>query len=283
MMKYDNDTVLKKMRARIKRDVSAFDGSIDMWDVINEVVIMPIFDKYDNPITRLCKELGRVEMIKEMFCAAKKANPHAVLLLNDFDTSTNYEILIEGCLAAGIPIDVIGVQSHQHQGYWGLEKLHAVLERFCHFNLPVHFTENTLISGDLMPAHIVDLNDWQVPEWPTTPAGEERQAREAVEIYETLFACPQVEAVTTWDPQDGKWLGAPSGFLRKDNSPKPVYHALMEKIKGEWWTADVKLVTDENGSVDFRGFRGDYTLCCGNVETAFALDGKNPKQSVILG
>jgi endo-1,4-beta-xylanase len=32
------------VRARVRRDVSAFAGLIDTWDVINEVVIMPVFD-----------------------------------------------------------------------------------------------------------------------------------------------------------------------------------------------------------------------------------------------
>ncbi len=47
-----------------ERDVSDFAGVIDMWDVVNEAVIMPIFDRYDNGITRLCKELGRIELIR---------------------------------------------------------------------------------------------------------------------------------------------------------------------------------------------------------------------------
>ena len=48
---------------------------------------------------------------------------------------------------AGVRIDVIGIQSHMHQGYWGREKTLAVLERFERFHLPIHFTENTLLSG----------------------------------------------------------------------------------------------------------------------------------------
>ena len=159
LMKYDNATILKKQLERIDREVTGFKGVIDMWDVINEVVIMPIFDKYDNAITRICKEKGRVGLIREVFARAHESNPDAILLLNDFNTSTNYEILIDGCLNAGVPISAIGIQSHQHQGYWGREKLEEVLERFSHFGLPIHFTENTLISGDLMPEHIVDLND----------------------------------------------------------------------------------------------------------------------------
>ncbi|WP_330676693.1 endo-1,4-beta-xylanase [Butyrivibrio sp. DSM 10294] len=93
----------------------------------------------------ICKEKGRVGLIKEVFDRAHADNPDAVLLLNDFNTSTNYEILIDGCLNAGVPISAIGIQSHQHQGYWGKEKLEEVLERFSHFGLPIHFTENTLI------------------------------------------------------------------------------------------------------------------------------------------
>ncbi|MDR1559342.1 MAG: endo-1,4-beta-xylanase, partial [Clostridiales bacterium] len=177
LMNYDNQTVLKKIRARIDREVSGFVGDIDIWDVINEVVIMPVFDKYDNAVTRVCKTLGRVGMIKEVFAAARDANPSATLLLNDFNVSPEYEILIDGCLQAGVTIDAIGIQSHQHQGYWGREKTEEVLERFSRFGLPIHFTENTIISGDLMPSCIEDLNDWQVDAWPTTPDGEARQAR----------------------------------------------------------------------------------------------------------
>lgn len=271
LMNYSNDEILYKQLQRIERDVSAFKGIIDIWDVINEVVIMPIFDKYDNAITRICKEIGRVSLIREVFNVVKKVNPNAVCLLNDFNTSINYEILIDGCLQSGIPIDVIGIQSHQHQGYWGLEKLHEVLDRFSHFGLPLHFTENTIISGDIMPAHIVDLNDWQVAEWPTTPEGEERQAIELVEMYETLFAHPNVEAITTWDPNDGKWLGAPSGLIRKDNSIKPVYEALMKKIKGEWFTK-ASLSTNESGEIDFCGFLGDYEVSLYDKKMNFTLN-----------
>ncbi len=264
LMKYDNETILRKQLERIDREVKGFKGVIDMWDVINEVVIMPIFDKYDNAITKICKEKGRVGLIKEVFDRAHADNPDAVLLLNDFNTSINYEILIDGCLNAGVPISAIGIQSHQHQGYWGKEKLEEVLERFSHFGLPIHFTENTLISGDIMPAHIVDLNDWQVDEWPSTPEGEERQAKEIEEMYRTLFEHPLVEAITTWDFRDGAWLKAPSGFIRLDNSKKPSYEMLKNLVKKEWWT-DIPAKTDENGCVLVDAFKGDYRLSAGTA------------------
>ena len=259
LLKYDNETILKKQLERIDREVSGFKGVIDMWDVINEVVIMPVFDKYDNAITRICKEKGRVELIKTVFDEARKMNPNATLLLNDFNTSPKYEELIEGCLDAGVSISAIGIQSHQHQGYWGKDKVLDVLERFSRFGLPIHFTENTFVSGDLMPAHIVDLNDWQVPEWPTTPEGEARQAQNVEEMYRLLFENPLVQAITTWDYKDGAWLGAPSGFVRKDNSRKPSYEILKKLTHEEWWT-DSEAVTNDDGVANVEAFKGEYKI-----------------------
>ena len=132
-----------------------------------------------------------------------------------------------------------------------------------------------------MPAHIVDLNDWQVDKWPSTPEGEDRQAREVVEMYEILFSDPTVEAVTAWGLTDGGWLNAPVGLLREDNSIKPAYSALMDKIKGDWWTKE-SAVTDENGEVQVCGFRGDYCISHADKSYAFPLDGKNSNLTVIM-
>ncbi len=280
LMQYDNATILKKQLERIDREVGTYKGVIDMWDVINEVVIMPIFDKYDNAITRICKEKGRVGLIKQVFDEAHSINPGATLLLNDFNTSISYEILIDGCLSAGVPISAIGIQSHQHQGYWGKEKIEEVLERYSHFGLPIHFTENTILSGSLVPEYIEDLNDWQVEEWPSTPEGEERQCKELEEMYRMLFAHPLVEAITTWDFRDGAWLKAPSGIIRKDGTVKPAYDMLKNLIHKEWST-DETLTTDENGFVKLDAFKGEYNIEAKgtNVNAVFLKDGE---QQIII-
>ena len=271
LLKYSNEEILRRQLERIHRDVTAYRDTIGLWDVINEVVIMPEFDRYDNAITRICREKGRVGLVKEVFAAAKECDPNAVLLINDFNTSEAYAHLIQDLLEADVPISAIGIQSHQHQGYWGLEKLNRVLERFSRFGLPIHFTENTLISGDIMPAHIVDLNDWQVDEWPSTPEGEERQAREISEMYSVLFAHPLVEAITTWDFNDGCWLKAPSGFVHEDNTEKSSYAALKNLIHGAWETHET-LVTDDDGFLAFTGYKGDYQLKTAAGSAGFALN-----------
>ena len=267
------DEIAAAQVARIRREVEDFRGLIDTWDVINEVVIMPVFDRYDNGITRIARELGRVGIVRLVFDAARAANPTATLLINDFDLSADYERLIEDCLAAGITIDAIGMQSHMHQGYWGEERTLELLERYARFGLPLHWTESTLVSGELMPPEIVDLNDHQVDEWPTTPEGEARQADEVERHYRTLVGHHAVAGITWWGLPDGGWLNAPSGLVRLDGSVKPAYESLHRLIKGDWWVAPTELRTDGAGRIRFGGFPGTYDVEASGRTAAVVLDG----------
>lgn len=244
--------------------------------MINEVVIMPEFDRYDNAVTRLCRKMGRVPLVKALFDTAREADPTAKLLINDFNTGVRYAELIRGCLDAGAGIDMIGIQSHQHQGFWGMEKLQEVTERFEAFGLPIHYTENTFVSGHLMDPDIVDLNDYQIPDWPSTPEGEDRQAVDLLTMLDYLFSRPQVEAFTCWDFEDAQWLGAPSGLIRKDGSRKPAYEALEQRLLKDWHTA-VRVMTDENGECTLEGFRGEYEAVCDRMKGRFTLNKDNDR------
>lgn len=121
-----------------------------------------------------------------------------------------------------------------------------------------------------MPADIEDLNDFKVETWPSTPEGLERQANEMCEMYTELFAHPLVEAITTWDLTDGKWLGAPSGVLTVDNQEKLSYKALMKLIHGDWET-HAEFTTDENGVVEITGFKGEYEISADGRTAAVSL------------
>jgi endo-1,4-beta-xylanase len=253
------DEVERLTRERIRELVTGFAGTIDLWDAINEAVIMPVFANGDNAITPLAWDRGRIAMVRMAFEEAREANPAATLVLNDFDLSSAYECLIEGVLEAGITIDAIGLQTHMHQGYRGEEYMQKMLDRFARYGLPLHMTETTLLSGHLMPAEIQDLNDYQIPSWPSTPEGEERQASEIVRHYRSLVGHPAVQSINYWGiTDDGAWLGAPVGFLRADGSRKPSYAALADLIKGEWWLPPTPMRTGPDGTVTVRGFFGDY-------------------------
>jgi len=254
---------------RIARDVAAFapDRLIWTWDVVNEAVVMPGYQGGQNPVAQLCEKLGRPELVKRTFAAARAADQKAFLILNDFDTSPRFEGLVRDCLAAGTAIDAVGIQSHQHGGYWGAARAWDVCERFARLGMPLHFTEATITSGELKKQI-----DWRgrYADWPSTPEGEARQARDAAEFYRVLFSHPAVEAITWWDFSDARaWLGAPSGLVRKDMSPKPAYEALMQMVKKEWWTGPLALRTDAQGKAAFRGFLGRYEAASGGAAGEF--------------
>jgi len=255
---------------RITREAKDFAGKIDTWDVVNEAVVMPGHQGGRNPIAKLCKRLGQVGLVKQAFDRARRANPSATLLLNDFVTDEKYAKLLRGCLDAGVTIDVIGIQSHMHRRYWGAAKAWRVCERFAKFKKPLHFTELTILSG----AAKTD-DDWhrRRTDWHSTPEGEKRQARNVEQLYRVLFSHPAVEAVTWWDFADlGAWQGAPAGLVRKDMTPKPAYAALKKLIKGEWWTGELSLTTDAAGEVRFRGYLGAYRLTAAKASADFSLD-----------
>ena len=272
LLELSTDEVKKVQEARITREVNDFKHLIHMWDAINEAVIMPVFDRKANGITPLCRKIGRVATIRMAFETARAADPTATLLLNDFDMSTAYECLIEAVLAAGIKVDVLGLQSHMHQGYWGEERTLDTLERFSRYGLPIHFTESTIMSGHLMPPEYVDLNDYQVTEWPTTEVGESRQAEEIVRHYKTLLSHPSVKAITYWDVADDGWLHAPSGFVRADYSPKPSFDAMKSLIRGSWWLQPTEMTTDAEGKLRFNGWLGDYEVTVDGAKADFALE-----------
>ncbi len=192
-----------------------------------------------------------------MFSDGPQRNPDATLLINDYRTDPAYAKLLRDLTAkmGSRPFDVLGLQSHMHGGVWTNAKIWETCERFRTFDVPLHFTELTVLSGQA---------GWERAreggQWPSTPEGEQRQAAEVVRIYTMLFSHPAVAAITWWDLCDRHaWQRAPAGLLRKDLSAKPAYTQLHDLIKSQWWTR-TKLQTDKAGQVTFRGFRGDYRV-----------------------
>jgi endo-1,4-beta-xylanase len=230
----------------------------------------------------MAREKGRIATVRLAFEEARAANPNATLLINDFDLSSAYECLIEGVLEAGIQIDAIGLQSHMQKGYRGEEAILSAVDRFARYGLPLHMTESTIVSGHTIPPEIGDLNDYRIPEWPSTPEGEERQADELVRHYTSLVSHPSVQAINYWGISDsGSWLGAPVGLVRADGSLKPSYHALHNLIKGEWWLSPTTRKTDAEGRVAVSGFTGDYQVSARGGRAEFSLPAAGPVEAEV--
>jgi len=250
----DVDEFEKAAKTRVTRVVSDFCGLVSYWDVVNEPVTSVTFS---NQMGRWMAVRSPSKATAMVLNWARDACSGALLLVNDFRVDDAFHKLLESIQADGGRFDAIGLQSHMHTADWKLDRVWDVCEKFEDLNVPLHFTEVTVLSGQPMTD-----NDWKSyrSNWNTTPDGESRQAEYVVAFYTILFSHPSVQAITWWDLSDrGAWLGAPAGLVRKDMTPKPAYERLKSLIKKDWWTT-VDLVTDSRGAAHWRGFYGDYRL-----------------------
>lgn len=252
------EQVLKLQIDRTEDSVRRFRGLIDTWDVVNEAV------HYDRDeclrrapdLSAVIESVGREGFIRQNFEAARRANPDATLLVNDYRTDDAYYKLLDTLRdeKGELIFDVVGIQSHMHGGTWPTGHLWSRCEKYAKLGRPIHFTEMTVVSGK-QGHYGNDPSDW-----PSTEEGEQSQAAEVARIYTVLFSHPAVEAITWWDFSDrNAWRGAPAGLIGDDLTPKPAYLALKGLIKGKWWTQQT-LATDAAGQVSSRGFLGSYQL-----------------------
>ena len=248
--------VMARQEARVRDVVAEFGDLIPTWDVVNEATVS---HRVENAVGRWMKAGGAADCVARALEWARAANPRAELLYNDFNVSPELEDLLAALQERGAPFHVIGIQSHMHKGAWPLEKVWETCQTCVRFGLPLHWTENTVLSGRLKAA---DDEDWhrQRDDWPTTVAGEEAQAEYGEQLYALLFSHPAVDAITWWDFSDlHAWQGAPAGLVRRDMSPKPLYERLMALIHRVWHTRE-QLVTDAGGTTELRGYCGEYAV-----------------------
>ena len=104
-----------------------------------------------------------------------------------------------------------------------------------------------------MPPDIVDLTTTRCPNGPRRRKGRSASAANGARCTRFSSRIRLVEAITGWDFADGAWLGAPSGLVRADNTPKPSYYELQHMVREEW-TSRGTLHTDENGVAELEGF-----------------------------
>ena len=248
--------VIQRQEARVREIVAKFQGKVDIWDVVNEATVS---HRFENAVGRWIKEKGAAACVGDALSWARSASAGATLLYNDFNISKDFEGLVQALLDARAPMDVIGIQSHMHQGNWTIEKAWETCETYARFKLPLHFTEFTIVSGRLKDP---DEKDWHKrhTDWHSTPEGEKTQLEAGSAIYTTLFSHPAVEAITWWDFSDyHAWQGAPAGMVRKDMSPKPLYEWLQESFQKRWATnASVEIGSD--GKAAAQCFFGEHEV-----------------------
>ncbi len=248
------DDMQKAQEKRVKDTVGAFCGAVDYWDVVNEPIAGP---RVNNPLGNWMNDRTAAVICSDALGWARSACPKSTLIINDYRTDQDYRDLLQGIVRQKSKFDAIGIQSHMQRGNWPLNQVWDICERFKDFDVPIHFTEVTVLSGSPKTGIATDQ---QPAEWPTTAAGEAEQADYVEKFYTMLFSHPSVQAITWWDFSDyDAWQGAPAGLLRADMTKKPAYNRLLNLIRGTWWTRG-NAYTGDDGIARLRGYYGTYQL-----------------------
>jgi len=272
------EEVKRELERRYAEISERYANKIHTIEVTNEM-------EHDKGKTGFYEEPDYVEWC---FKLAEKYFPNNQLAINEHTVSCwedkcratdKYYSYIEANMLKGARIDAIGFQYHLFKKRENLYKLtrktlnpellYKHMDLYSNFGKPLQITEVTI------PAYSWERED------------EEIQAEIIEKLYSIWFSHPSVEQIVYWNLADGYAAFAPlgdmtvgenyyhGGLLRFDMSPKPAYLKLKELLQERWHT-EAELITDDNGSVDFRGFYGDYEV---EIKTDSGVETKKVKLS----
>lgn len=211
------------METHISTVVGRYADDVEAWDVANEV----IDDNANLRNSFWLQQLGP-GYIADAFELARAADPDAKLYINDYNIeginakSDAYYNLVQDLLAAGVPIDGIGMQGHLILGQVP-SSIQANIERFADLGLEVRITE--LDIRIQLPADSNEL---------------EQQAADYAAVVDACSAVDGCVGITTWGFTDAhSWVpgffdgqGAALPF-DESYTKKPAYFAMLEELGGE--------------------------------------------------
>jgi endo-1,4-beta-xylanase len=242
---------------RVVELANYYGGRLQSWDVVNE----SSSDFHGQSVTGnvVCKSVYGLmpgDFIYHAFKTADRVFPKSVLLnINDYANNANYANQTKDLIANGCRIDIMGSQMHLFNPQLCLDiadgkpietpqKVWDKMETISKAGLPIHLSEITITSpGD-------------------DERGREIQAVISRNLYHLWFSIKPMMGITWWNVVDD--CGAPgepsvSGLFTRNMEPKPSFYALDRLINYEWKT-QMTVEAGKNGSVKFRGFKGNYRI-----------------------
>lgn len=243
------DALRRTVLDHIADEAGAFADQCVEWDVMNEPYsnfdIQNILAGRGERAPRLDAEAG-AEFIAEWFKAARAADPHARLDINDYSILSTggtdaahqeyYERTIRRLLELGAPVGGIGMQSHFGEDLTPIPRLIEILDRFGKFGLPIQATEH-------------DVNTWD----------EALQADYTRDYMTALFSHAAVGGIITWGFWEGSHWIPNAAYYRKDWSLRPAGEVWRDLVFRQWWT-NAEGQSGEGGVFTTRGFLGEYEI-----------------------
>ena len=241
--------------------IKRFSPAVDHWEAVTE----PNFEHH-NPLGLSKDEY--FEAIATSIHAIRSNDPDAVVEITlshpcgEMSRLDNFQTLQE-MLDRNIAFDVLGLQFQQNAAIEaGSSTLLSFGETSKCYDL---YAEMLAPYGKNITVEISAPSEapagqsgyWDIP-W-----SEDTQAQYLVTAYSILFSKPSNQGLTWGDDSVSN-----SGLINDDGTPKKSYHALQRLI--ESWRTAGETITGDDGSVNIKGFGGDY-----EIEIVNPADGKS--------
>lgn len=209
-------------------------GRVYLWDVVNEA----------GNNTEVWDAIGW-EQFAEVFRLARAADPTALLCYNDFgilqDPSPHRALVrarIEQLLAAGAPVDVLGLQGHLNPPLTPVDRMLAILDEWAAFGKRLEITEFDIgVSDDKVHGEYVR------------------------DVLIAAFSHPAVDGFIQWGFWEGShWRARDQAHLfRRDWTPRPAAQEYERLVKGDWWSR-LEGTSGADGRLELRPFYGRHRI-----------------------
>ncbi|KAK8058083.1 glycoside hydrolase superfamily [Apiospora phragmitis] len=204
----DKDELTKVIQNHISKVVGRYKGQVKAWDVVNE-----IFNEDGTLRDMVFTQVLGEDFVRIAFEAARAADPEAKLYINEYHLEsasgtkvTGLNNYVKKWLAAGIPIDGIGLQGHLGGSNPSAAEMQAGMELLSKSGV----TELAITELDILNAPV----------------------DEYVKVFEACLAIEMCVGITTWGVSDANsWLPNDNPLLFDHQyQEKPAYKAVVELL-----------------------------------------------------
>ncbi|XP_059073324.1 endo-1,4-beta-xylanase 5-like [Cryptomeria japonica] len=234
----DTQQLQSAVESRIRSLVGRYKGQFLNWDVSNEMLHFSFFENKLGPNASL-----------EFFKLAQELDPTTPMFMNDYNTiETCNDIMaipdeylrkLQDISSLGV---MTGIGLESHFGKANIPLMRSILDRLGSIGLPIWLTE-------------VDIQN---------SLGGDKQVEYLEEVLREGYSHQFVDGIVMWSALHP--YGCYQMCLTDNNFNNLATENVVDKLIEEWNNESIEGITDENGELNFFGFRAYYKAIVMHLE-----------------